>query len=456
MKKLNLFCLISLILFASCEKFLDERISKTSTVPATVEDLQSLLDNGSKINMGNYPVFIETGTDDFQISSEAFANLSTFNKEIYTYKNPESYPTATEIALWRNPYYSVSLANTVLDELPRVRASKGLDFNHIKGQAQFHRAYVHFMMAQVYCGPYDKMTAHNELGIPLRLSADINVKSKRSTIAETYESIISDLKEAATLLPIDVSVMTRPSKVAALAALSKVYLTMGDYENTARYAEQALAFYSTLIDFNDVNVNANFPFPQMNKETIFFAYSSGTAMLNATRSSYINKDLMSLYDLNDMRLKAYFTFEKNGEYTFKGHYLGFGGSAFFCGLTTSELLLNLAESNVRMNKLSASNANLNQLLIHRIEKKYYNPIQINDQGMLLIAVLNERRKELIRRGVRWSDLRRLNKEDKFRKTISRKLKINGQDKVFELFPNDQNYIYKIPIEVISMTGMKQN
>jgi len=440
----------------SCEKFLDEKTLKSSTVPSTLEDMQALLDAGNRINLGNYPALLETGTDDYFITEEAYANLSSFQRDIYTFGNPDLYPSTSDMTIWRNPYYVIAIANTVLDGLSSITEDSGLDERQIAGQALFHRGFGHFLLAQVYCPPYDSKSDNSGLGIPLRLTSDNNVKSTRSTIKETYDIVITDLKQAAELLDDLPQVLTRPSRISALAALSRVYLCMEDYEEAQRCARSALSIKDDLLDLNQMDIAQNFPFEMMNEETIFFSYSAGLSMMNPSRSSYMHQELYELYNEHDLRKQAYFKKESNGHYTFKGSYLGRGSSSFFNGLTTSEVVLNLAESSVRTGNLLEAKSELNKLLIRRIDSEFFEPISIEDAEHLLRVILEERRKELVRRGIRWSDLRRLNKDDRFMKSIVRRLILEGGERVFVLEPNSENYIYKIPQEVIQITGMEQN
>ncbi|HEY0177744.1 MAG TPA: RagB/SusD family nutrient uptake outer membrane protein, partial [Pedobacter sp.] len=69
----------------------------------------------------------------------------------------------------------------------------------------------------------------------------------------------------------------------------------------------------------------------------------------------------------------------------------------------------------------------------------------------LRIVLQERRKELIMRGIRWMDIKRLNKEGA-NITLTRKL--NGN--VYTLPANDLRFALPIPDDVIAFSGMKQN
>lgn len=438
----------------SCNKFLEDKTNKTATVPSTLEDMQALLDAGNQLNLGSYPFFLEACTDDFLLTTSGYSQLDAFNKQVYTFQNPESYATITKLALWRDAYKAIAVANTVLDGLPDIKIFKGLDPHNIKGQALFHRAFMHFTLLQIYAAPFDPKDDNNGPGIPLKLAADINDKTKLSTISECYDAVIRDLEEATELLPSELGILTRPNKISAHAALSRVYLAMEDYVQAKDYADKVLASYKTLMDLNTIDVDAAYPYPAMNAETLFFAYSNGSTMFNGTRGSYLTMDLLLLYDEHDLRLRANYKKGTDGFSTFKGQYMGTGAGLFFVGMTTSEVLLNAAECNARLGNTTSALEQLNYLLKHRIEKQFFVPITENNPYALLKIIIQERRKELVRRGVRWSDLRRLNKDERFKKEIVREVTIDGKTQLFKLLPNSSDYVFNIPVEVKNMTGMQ--
>jgi hypothetical protein len=69
-----------------------------------------------------------------------------------------------------------------------------------------------------------------------------------------------------------------------------------------------------------------------------------------------------------------------------------------------------------------------------------------------MKILTERRKELIFRGLRWPDLRRLNKDGA---GVSVTRKLDGQ--TYTLTPNSLKYTWLIPQQVIDFNpGMPQN
>ena len=97
-------------------------------------------------------------------------------------------------------------------------------------------------------------------------------------------------------------------------------------------------------------------------------------------------------------------------------------------------------------------SDLNMLLEKRYVAGTFVPLSATDAEDALIKVLAERRKELVFRGLRWPDLRRLNKDPRFAKTITRSL--DGE--IFELPPNSPRYVLPIPQKVIELSGIKQN
>jgi hypothetical protein len=105
-----------------------------------------------------------------------------------------------------------------------------------------------------------------------------------------------------------------------------------------------------------------------------------------------------------------------------------------------------------MGNASAAMNDLNTLLMKRWKTGTFIPYTAINATDALSKILTERRKELLMRGIRWSDLRRLNKEPQFAKTLIRV--IGGQ--TYYLYPNDKRYVFPIPLQIIQMTGVPQN
>src|SRR5690606_33149087 len=150
-------------------------------------------------------------------------------------------------------------------------------WNRVKGTALFFRAMNYYCLAQQFCRPYDAGTASLDLGVPMRLEADITMRVGRGSVEALYNRIISDVTNSLELLPERSASTLLPARQASEGLLAKTYLQMGRYEDAMGHAERCLAIDGGLIDFNTIDTLGYYPFPTMpystavNKEVIFFS-----------------------------------------------------------------------------------------------------------------------------------------------------------------------------------------
>ena len=448
MKKIILaFLLLYIVTLPACkDDFLEVKNNKKLIVPQKLGEIQALLDN--EVMYTDAPYMAEVSSGDFWIEASRFQNITDVSKDSYLWK--KNIYTGNSDHDWIYKYKQVFYANTALE------AIDGLSPNELnehaametKANALFYRAWAFFALAQTFCDTYKKASAHTDLGIPLRLATSISEKSTRATIAQTYEQIISDLTLAIPNLPRVPISKTRPSKTAANALLAKVHLIMQNYDQAYLNAVAALSIQNKLIDYNSVNSSAAFPFQIFNEEVVFHNRMLSSTVFSQSRL-FIERGLYQSYQEHDLRKKLFFL-ASNGNYTFKGSYLG--ETAFFCGIATDELWLIKAEAAVRMGNMNEGITALNWLLKHRYAKGYFNDYWSANQEDALRFILKERRKELVFRGIRWSDLRRLNLDPLFQETLIRTM----VGVAYKLEPNSKRYIFPFPDNVILLSGMPQN
>lgn len=449
LKYFHLFIL--LVLLVSCKKdFLAVKSDKSLVIPSTLPDFQALLDKSSIMN-SEYPTLGEISSDDYYLKDDSW-NAFTYPPEKNGYIwAKDIYEGTVTSGDWNNMYQVVFYANNVLEGLDNMKNADDLKkYNEIKGSALFFRAYGFYQVAQIFCAPYSASSANDGPGIPLRLNPDINLASKRATIGQTYAQILSDLNESVSLLPAVVSYKTRPDKTAAYAMLSKVYLLMQDYDRSLLFADSAMMQPDyELIDFNDIDTSASFPMQQYNSEVIFQSTLSYTSNLTIYDTN-IDSSLYESYVDNDLRKAAWFMIN-NGNLVFKGNYSG-SSPYLFNGLSLNEIYLNKSECLSRIGKWEEAINTLNILLKKRFIAGAFTPLAALDGDDALRLILQERRKELLLRGTRWSDLRRLNLAPATSKTLYRIL--NGH--TYELKANSLNYVLPIQDDVIQLSGILQN
>lgn len=446
------------------QDFLDQRPDLSKVMPSTVADCQALLDDYNRMNAG-YPDHGEAASDNYYLTDAVYEALTDFSNTPENKNNYSWHPQGEHVTQWLSTYQVIYNANLVLSTLEKISPEE-TNYKVVMGSALFFRAFAYYQLAQLFCKPYTAATANTDLGIPLRLTPDVSKLSVRGTVQQVYNRIIADLTEAISLLPIEVKIKSRPSKAACYGALARTYLSMEDYINAGKMADECLKLKNTLIDYNvtsttptanTVRADATGPsFVRFNAEVIFQAVTiSGTLSQSVTQ---IHPVLYHSYASNDRRKNVFFGEgmewgEPNGLIGFRGNYDGTVDPALFIGLATNEIYLIRAESYARTGNKTLAMQDLNTLMVHRMEPPYVNREAI-DANDALMQILAERRKELIFRTLRWTDLRRLNKDPRFAVTLRRDQNTIGET---PLQPNDLRYVFLIPTrEVINLTGMAQN
>lgn len=453
MKINNTILRITLFLFVihlgSCQKYLDTKSNQTLSTPESIKDLQALLDNAKFYKRGASNLAL-TGSDEYYVDYADWETLDEVRKNGYTWD-----AALDNVGDWYALYENVLYANVILDNWDKItNGSPGKQANEIKGGALAQRAQCFYQLLQLYASQYDVETASTDLGIVLRLEADFNKASQRATVKRSYDQVIQDLNEAISLLPPTTLYKTRPNKPAVYALLARCYLQTGEYAKAKEAADNCLQLYDYLIDYNNVSeVDTSSIEPFINKgvknpEIIW--YFDDESSLNAYSSvAKVDSAIQKSYEADDIRRSAFFQENPDGSYMFKGSY---NGMTLFVGLGTAEVYLIRAECNARLGNINEAMQALNTLLIKRFKTGQFTPITSSDPELLLKKILDERKKEMFFRGMRWADLKRLNKEPSKAIAIQRNLNAT----LFTLSPNDPRYTLLIPQEVMRYSNLQQN
>jgi len=456
--------LIALLFFASCgNQFLGVKPTQRQQVPATLEDFLGMMDYSYMMNetSSHYLGFI--GGDELELTENQYNTFPVgiaydYQKNAYTWNKAVYEGGESDLIDWTRGYKRILYANIVLEGLGDLdlTAEKLQMRDLVKGMALFHRALNFFNLAQLYCGVYRKETAQTEMGLPLRLTGDVTEVVPRANLQETYDRILKDLHESAGLLPDFGANSYRPSKWAAFALLSRIYLQLDDFDSAHEFASACIALNGELLDFNLVDTLSNSPFnayganhPEVILMTTMGSSASYFRMVRLAFNA--SSELLSLYAAGDLRKPVYFEKSAAGIVGFKGSYDGIKNFVF-TGLAIDEVYLNRAESAARTGNLQSALADLNQLRRHRYVKAGYEDLASNDRLEILDWIIEERRKELVARGIRWGDLRRLNKEPRYERVLTR---VIGSTR-YELPANDLRWVWPLPVEAVRVGQYTDN
>lgn len=455
MKKLNYFIILFTVLLFSCKKFLEEQpfsFNTPSTLLQTPEAAESFMigvydklnntPNGKSFASGLL-VVANYGTDDF--TGRALNNQAYGDYQNYTYTPVEE----RLILIWDNFYTGINQASDIIVNIPAAPLPEAVKAK-LGAESKFMRAFFYFHLVRMF-GGVPLVTK------PTTSLADLNMP--RASIQQVYELIIKDLTEAAPMLPgANATPAGRATNGAALALLTKVYLTMGSYGkyksvpgyewvNTVDAFTKAAATGNQVLALTDYSLVSSyqsiFEVETENGPEIIFSVQNegsslvtgeGSALANSFAPGFINnintskggnstarptKNLVNRYTANDTR-KAWniALLVYNGcvevpqTVTYAGKFrkpCGYTGQHFsdpinFPLLRLADVILMVAEAEAENNGGVATPNGLAQ--VAKLRAKRFTVVPAAPTGNFLDFVFDERSRELCYEGQRWFDLAR--------------------------------------------------
>ncbi|HAE67321.1 MAG TPA: hypothetical protein DCG77_08980 [Sphingobacterium sp.] len=212
---------------------------------------------------------------------------------------------------WEELYGAISKCNIVIDNVDKVTDPTFSDERRkqILGEASFLRAFHYYQLVKLYGGvPLEKHSNSTDAEV---------LRIKRSTVAEVYDFIDSDLQVAANNLPdgfgqpsID---KVRATKGAANALLTKIWAQRPDrdYNKVLQYADAVIAGkggYQLLQNYADLFDGKH----NYNSESIIeIPYIAGSPNLSCWGGAFFFPDLDENGKINENEWRRYGTPSKD-------------------------------------------------------------------------------------------------------------------------------------------------
>lgn len=449
-------------MLTGCNDYLDIK-PKGEKIPTTVSDYETLLNYESVQKVSDtYPAYLTddvflpdvaegTATPGLNSVDQSIRNLYLFKKEVFG--------DAQDDGFWFASYNRIYYYNTVIDNIMNADGSDEQQKLSIRAEALISRALEYLYLVNGYAKYYDVRTAESDPGVPLILDEDISKKNLvRASVKDVYAQIQSDLQTALPNLPMQAKGNAfRASKAAGYGVLAKMYLYMGNYAEALKAANEVLEINNSLLDLKKYAVvkaqssigRTNVPQDIDNPENIYIKFAPYVYGLSS--KVFGSDELISLFSEDDMRLQVYFT--KNFRNIPTDKYVWAPYLRANLAVSSPEIYLIAAECEAREGSIERAIALINKLRDNRIKNN--TNIVATDRNDALQKVLEERRRELAMSGmVRYIDLKRLNQESQFAKTVTH---VTGEG-TFSLEPNSPLYVLPIPAKVMrfNKNSMKQN
>ena len=390
-----------------------------------------------------YPVYSDIRAGDF-ISTNLNPNIGAL-----TYQCVVESGSPEVNAIWQQAYQLINGCNVFLagmEKSGRAVVGDSLTANY-EAEIRGLRAIAYYSMLQLYAQPYTKDNGASP-GLPLRLTANAGLQNyslARSSVADVYARILTDLDSAEMGLPLKYSTAvmntTRLHKNSAIAFKTRVYLAMGKYDKVIAEASKivsASAPYTAAASGGVANalesdITVVFKSPYTSLESMFSVPFTSNDVPGIPLASYYLPVLADATGLGTVGQGQYYLYaggivadaqwaatDKRRSFIFTTPSGGSTGRQWLTKykvgtpftdncpvIRYSEVLLNLSEALLRLNGDASITAAKNLLgaVRHRSDASYV--ITAATTPDLLSAILEERHIEFLGEGLRNTDLMRL-------------------------------------------------
>jgi len=251
--KFNILAIFSLVAFMigseSCQKELfkkpidalapESAFDSPTHIEKSAIGMYSQLENAEFFG-GRVLVYADIRGNDVNVPA-FFGNIPLFNTVLST--------DGIVSNAWAGAYRTIHECNSFMDQLaPKASLISAAKYAQYKGEAKFIRSLVYFYLVNLWAQPYRATADASQPGVPMVLNTTIDPfgaanQLPRSTVAQVYTQIESDLKESESSLPADYKDpgfqnVARATQGAAQALLMRMYLYKGDYKNASLYADK--------------------------------------------------------------------------------------------------------------------------------------------------------------------------------------------------------------------------
>lgn len=431
------------LLFAGCDDFLD--IQPTGMVIAeTGEEYRALLtdvysrfpeDRGLTTLRSDEMAADDTYMKDYDYESYFdIWNWTDYNRD-----------AASLYFEWRGYYHSCYIANYIIEHEDEITKASQKEIDQLVGECYMIRAYIHFLLVNLYAPAYPHCEPATTRGIPLSVKADVNAVLKCSSVEQVYKQILDDIDSAEKLMNVerwDEGLTYRFNTTTTHALRARVALYMGDWSLALQESKKVIELYP---DLEDMNNSSMLPTNYKSVESIMALEQVITS--NLMKVGYVEPTLLSMYRTGDSRKTKYFEARNLRIYQYHDR----KPQEERCTFRAAEFYLIAAESANELNEQDEALQYLKTLMVKRYNSKNYSKYSSAldglDQDALRVEIANERRRELAYQGHRWFDLRR---------TTQPELKKNYVGKEFILEQGDERYTLRFPSDAVAANPELEN
>ncbi len=436
---------MSILVLTSCERQLDI-IPKGKTTLDNLNDLELLLNGEMAINTP-YMDLTVICNESLGMADKIPDVMSQSNTLKYAYLTYDESVDRVNLSLedgrYSEIYRTINYMNTILEKIDEVSGEE-VRKQAIAAEAKIIRAYMHYLLVNIYAKQYDESTAESAGGVPYVTDTKIGTTKAKLTVAETYRLILEDCQdEVIALLPETNISVFRPTRAFGYGVRAKVLLQMKRYSEALPYAQKALELNGAIDDRSYIRSDSPWHLPFDSSNNYLYIRGSHRAAPFMEVLSFETKAMFETGDYNLLStdwVNSYGTMlvGMNGLYV----YMGFEAAVNEWGLTSDRMYYTAAECLIRTGKHKEGLELIDRVRSKRIMNcKPLATSEFNGEKEAMELFRKAKWIECLSTYENFFDCRRWNTENDYKRTITRSL---GKYGSYEIKPESPLWIMPFP------------
>lgn len=440
------------VAFSSCENKLDIT-PKGKTILKKTSELELLLNTPNELGEVNMLNIVDNECYSEENVNNQISKKNSLGYALLTFD--ESVDRAGLTAnddIYEGAYSNINYANTVIEKVDDSEGGSDALKAQLRAEARIIRAYMHYIVVNIYAAQYDESTASTTGGVPYCDNCRVDEVKKKLTVKEVYDRILEDCDESVIELLPDESTTIRGSKAWGYCVRAKVLFQMKRYAEALPLALKALSYNDSMADRRDIVETGEWAVEEIEPFNIFYipigmGYPWGEMLTTEMLSQFEPGDIVMEYaeDWGDPVWDTSYGERRSGVKGCKACG-SFSLEWNNWGVTVERLMYVAAECQIRTGKINDAMETINKVRRMRIAPDVYEDKSASTEEEAMAILMPCKRVENIATYENFFDDKRRNTEPSYRKTIVRDMVLTtGENLRFELSPDSKLWIFPFPL-----------
>lgn len=453
----------TIIAFTACNKYTDIN-PKGKNLLNTADQLEYLLNHSfnsaSAFDFRNMMVLDNDSYVQMKTLSAIIKGTKDWSYVVTTYDTAvDRAALATTDGLYSGVYSIISTRLNVILQQAALVNDNPAKVRQLQAEAYILRAYLHYILVNVYAKAYDPATAAKDGGIGYINKINFDEQVVKSTVQQVYDYLLADVDAAFALnaLPEQPISSLRSGKGFAYTVKARILLSMRNYTGALASADSAL-YYNSAIE-NHLDFLSTAEGGTGNGIVYRDGINAADNYFYATRLFYDPSWSMATAESSKFyepgNIIRYYTDAYDSTYGFDAYTQTAGTLLWYsfdyqqnaAGLTTSDAYLVKAECLIRAGKINDAMDVLNAIRLKRIRPADYAPLTAANAPEAMNYLKRLSRTEFMFTWKNFVNIKRWNTEPAYREIITRTVTPEGStgaSYTYTLAPGSRLWIFPFP------------